>query len=61
MESPFDLLSEAADRVARNAIATADKRVAEVLSAGAQVTYAGGATSRATIPSTRRSPARSSS
>jgi len=50
MESPFDLLSEAADRVARNAIATADKRVAEVLSAGAQVTYAGGATSRATIP-----------
>jgi N4-gp56 family major capsid protein len=51
MESPFDLLSEAADRVARNAIATADRRVAEVLSAGAQVTYAGGATSRATINS----------
>lgn len=51
MESPFDLLSEAADRVARNAIATADRRVAEVLSAGAQVTYAGGASSRATIPS----------
>jgi N4-gp56 family major capsid protein len=51
MESPFELLSEAADRVARNAIATADKRVAEVLSAGAQVTYAGGASSRALIPS----------
>lgn len=51
MESPFDLLAEAADRVARNAIATADKRVAEVLSAGAQVMYAGGASSRATIPS----------
>jgi hypothetical protein len=51
MESPFDLMSEAADRVARNAIATADKRVAEVLSAGAQVMYAGGASSRATIPS----------
>jgi len=51
MQSPFDLLSVAADRVARNAIATADKRVAEVLSAGAQVTYAGGASSRATIPS----------
>jgi N4-gp56 family major capsid protein len=51
MESPFDLLSEAADRVARNALATADKRVAEVLSAGAQVMYAGGASSRATIPS----------
>lgn len=50
MESPFDLLSEAADRVARNALATADKRVAEVLAAGAQVMYAGGATSRATIP-----------
>lgn len=50
MESPFDLLSEAADRVARNAIATADLRVAQVLSAGAQVTYAGGASSRATIP-----------
>lgn len=50
MESPFDLLAEAADRVARNAIATADRRVAEVLSAGAQVMYAGG-TSRATIPS----------
>lgn len=51
MESPFDLLSEAADRVARNAIATADRRVAEVLSAGLQVTYAGGASSRASIPS----------
>jgi hypothetical protein len=51
MQSPFDLLSEAAERVARNAIATADKRVAEVLSAGAQVMYAGGASSRATIPS----------
>jgi len=50
MESPFDLLAEAADRIARNAIATADKRVAEVLSLGAQVTYAGGASSRATIP-----------
>lgn len=50
MESPFDLLSEAADRIARNAIATADRRVAEVLSAGAQVTYASG-TSRATINS----------
>lgn len=50
MESPFDLLAEAADRVARNALATADKRVAEVLSAGAEVTYAGGAVSRATIP-----------
>jgi N4-gp56 family major capsid protein len=50
MESPFDLLSEAADRIARNAIATADRRVAEVLSAGAQVMYAGGGTSRATIP-----------
>lgn len=50
MESPFDLLSVAADRVARNAIATADKRVAEVLAAGAQVMYAGGASSRATIP-----------
>jgi N4-gp56 family major capsid protein len=50
MESPFDLLSVAADRVARNALATADRRVAEVLSAGAQVTYSGG-TSRATIPS----------
>jgi hypothetical protein len=51
MESPFDLLNEAADRVARNALATADRRVAEVLSAGAQVMYAGGASSRATIPS----------
>lgn len=51
MESPFDLLAEAADRVARNAIATADRRVAEVLSAGTQVMYAGGASSRATIPS----------
>lgn len=51
MESPFDLLSIAADRVARNALATADKRVAEILSAGAQAMYAGGATSRATIPS----------
>jgi N4-gp56 family major capsid protein len=51
MESPFDLLNLAADRVARNALATADRRVAEVLSAGAQVMYAGGATSRATIPS----------
>src|SRR5258706_7439361 len=51
MENPFDLLAVAADRVARNAIATADKRVAEILSAGAQVTYAGGASSRATIPS----------
>jgi len=51
MESPFDLLAEAADRVARNALATADKRVAEVLSAGTQVMYAGGASSRATIPS----------
>ena len=50
MESPFDLLSEAADRIARNAMATADRRVAEVLSAGAQVTYASG-TSRATISS----------
>lgn len=50
MESPFDLLSIAADRVARNAIATADRRVAEVLSAGAAVMYAGGASSRATIP-----------
>ena len=51
MESPFDLLSVAADRIARNALATADLRVAQVLSAGAQVTYAGGASSRATIPS----------
>jgi len=51
MESPFDLLSIAADRVARNAIATADKRVAEVFSAGAQVIYAGGGSSRASIPS----------
>lgn len=50
MESPFDLLSIAADRVARNAIATADRRVAEVLSAGAQVMYAGGGSSRASIP-----------
>lgn len=51
MENPFNLLEVAADRVARNALATADKRVAEVLSAGAQVMYGGGATSRATIPS----------
>lgn len=51
MESPLDLFAEAADRIARNAIATADRRVAEVLSAGAQVTYAGGGSSRATIPS----------
>lgn len=50
MESPFDLLAEAADRIARNALATADKRVAEVLSAGAAVMYAGGATTRAGIP-----------
>ena len=51
MESPFDLLNIAAERIARNALATADRRVAEVLSAGAQVMYAGGASSRATIPS----------
>lgn len=50
MESPFDLLSVAADRIARNAIATADRRVAEVLSAGSQVMYAGGVGSRADIP-----------
>lgn len=50
MESPFSLLEIAAERVARNALATADRRVAEVLSTGAQVMYAGGATSRATIP-----------
>lgn len=48
LESPFELLSIAAERVARNALATADRRVAEVLSAGAQATYASGS-SRATI------------
>lgn len=51
LQSPFDLLSVAADRVARNALATADAFVAAKLSAGAQVMYAGGASSRATIPS----------
>jgi hypothetical protein len=50
LQSPFDLLSVAADRIARNAMATADKYVAEVLSAGTLVDYAGGAASRATIP-----------
>lgn len=48
--SPFDLISVAADRIARNAMATADKYVAEVLSAGTRVDYAGGAASRTTIP-----------
>lgn len=50
LESPFDLLREAADRVARNAIATADKRVAEVLITGTNVLYANGATSSTTFP-----------
>lgn len=48
--SPFDLISVAADRIARNAMATADKYVAETLSAGTRVDYAGGGASRATIP-----------
>ncbi len=42
LESPFDLMSVAAERVARNAIATANQRVAEVLGAGANIIYAGG-------------------
>lgn len=50
LESPFDLLREAADRVARNAIATADKRVADVLITGTNVTYANGATSSTSFP-----------
>lgn len=50
MESPFDLMREAADRVARNAIATFDKRVAEVLITGTNVMYANGATSSTTFP-----------
>jgi hypothetical protein len=49
LQSPFDLLSVAADRIARNAMATADKYVAETLSAGAVVDYAGDASSRATL------------
>lgn len=48
--SPYDLVAVAADRIARNAMATADKYVAETLSAGNRVDYAGGAASRATIP-----------
>jgi len=50
LESPFDLMAEAANRVARNAIATADKRVAEVLITGTNVIYANGATSSTTFP-----------
>lgn len=49
MESPFELIATAADRVARNAIATADRRVAEVLVTGTNVIYAGSASSSATI------------
>jgi N4-gp56 family major capsid protein len=48
MESPFDLMAEAADRVARNAIATADKRVAEVLVTGTNAVYGSGS-SNATV------------
>jgi hypothetical protein len=50
LQSPLDLMREAADRVARNAIATADKRVAEVLITGTNVIYANGATSSVTFP-----------
>lgn len=49
-ESPFALLEVAADRVARNAIATADKRVADVLLTGTNVLYANGASSSVTFP-----------
>jgi N4-gp56 family major capsid protein len=50
LESPFDLMREAADRVARNAIAVADKRVAEVLITGTNVIYANGGTSSTGFP-----------
>ena len=37
---PIDMLAEAAEKVARNAIETADRRVARVLGAGTNVLYA---------------------
>lgn len=50
LESPFDLMAEAANRVARNAIATADKRVADVLLTGTNVMYSNGSTASAGFP-----------
>jgi len=50
LESPFDLLSISADRIARNAIAVADKRVAEVLVTGTNVIYAGGSVTSTGFP-----------
>lgn len=49
LQSPVDLIAVAAEKVARNAIATADLRVAEVLGAGTNVLYAGSATSSQTV------------
>ena len=51
-QSPLDLIAEGADRVARNAVATADQRVADVLIAGSNVMYAGSVSGRTAIAPT---------
>jgi N4-gp56 family major capsid protein len=48
-QSPIDLLATAAEKVARNALETADGRVADVLAAGTNVLYAGTKTTRNTL------------
>lgn len=49
MESPLELLAVASERLARNAVETADLRVAEVLATGTNVQYANGKTSRSGV------------
>lgn len=48
-QSPHDLISVAADRIAFNAAQTIDKYVAEQINAGTGVSYGGAATSRITV------------
>lgn len=52
LQSPVDLMAEAANRVARNAVATADQRVADVLLAGTNVMYANGVGASANVKPT---------
>jgi N4-gp56 family major capsid protein len=46
LQNPIDLLATASEKVARNAIETADRRVARVVNAGTNVLYGGNATTR---------------
>lgn len=50
LQSPFDLMAVGAERIARNALATADKRVADVLGAGTNVMYQAGNSSATVVP-----------